>query len=324
MGLFQELKPNVTIEELLKKYGVNLKPGASGLRGRCPIHQGNNDEDFNIDTVAQRFHCVSCGRHGNVVGFYAVMECCSIEQAAIKLNSWAPGNAGIHSQEKAISGHALALAPVEASNLPLGYQLEALDHHHPYLKHRGITSDTAQAFGVGYFLGKGMMSGRVVIPIHNGQGELVAYAGRAATNQTQPKYTFSSGFQKSAVLYNLHQIKPSSRKGLVHVVESFFGVMKLTQAGFPNAVALMGASMSETQVELLSRHFTHAILLLDEDDEGMEGMMDAVLRLSHFMYVATGCLPQHINTIAELSEEEIQHLLSADLIEERDRPRLVK
>ena len=135
------------------------------------------------------------------------------------------------------------------ANKPLKFQLKGVDHEHAYLKERGITAETAQAFGVGYFGGKGSMHGRVVIPIHNERGELVAYAGRAIDG-SEPRYKLPAGFHKSLELFNLHRaIGESSGQGRVVVVEGFFDCMKVSAAGFP-CVALMGSSLSEHQERL--------------------------------------------------------------------------
>src|SRR2546427_732429 len=69
-------------------------------------------------------------------------------------------------------------------------------------REREISEETARLFGVGYFPGKGSMSGRVVMPIRSAAGELVAYAGRSIDN-SEPKYKLPAGFKKAAVLYNL-------------------------------------------------------------------------------------------------------------------------
>ena len=83
-------------------------------------------------------------------------------------------------------------------------------------------------FGIGYFPGKGSMSGRVVIPIHNERGELVAYAGRAI-DQTEPKYKLPAGFKKSAVLFNLHRVRQrhgDHRRRILRLCESESGGLR--------------------------------------------------------------------------------------------------
>src|ERR1051325_9302875 len=93
------------------------------------------------------------------------------------------------------------------------------------------------------------MFGRVVIPIHNQAGELVAYAGRAVDN-SEPRYKLPAGFRKSMELYNLHRAFATGERGLI-VVEGFFDAMKVHQAGYPFVVALMGCQVSEEQERLL-------------------------------------------------------------------------
>ena len=129
-------------------------------------------------------------------------------------------------------------------NKPLGFRLQGIDHHHPYLAQRGIDPETAEYFGVGFFSGKGSMSGRVVIPVENEKGELVAYAGRAIDGG-EPKYKLPAGFKKSQVLYNLPRAAEET-EGTVILVEGFFDCIKVTQAEHA-CVALMGCSMSAEQ-----------------------------------------------------------------------------
>lgn len=170
----------------------------------------------------------------------------------------------------------LASVPV---NAPLAFQLKDVNPKHPYLAERGISEATATEFGVGFFPGKGSMSGRVVIPIHNEKGDLVAYAGRAL-NGAEPKYLFPPKFHKSLELFNLHRVKG---KGSVILVEGFFGVMRLWDEGF-GVVGLMGSSISETQIQLLSR-FDRVYLMLDGDEAGRTASLDIAVKLARSMFV---------------------------------------
>src|SRR5260370_20415490 len=158
-----------------------------------------------------------------------------------------------------------------ASNKPLTFQLKSIDHEHAYLKARGITAETADTFGVGFFSGRGSMSGRVVIPIHNEKGELVAYAGRVV-DSSEPRYKFPAGFHKGQVLYNLHRVTAPE----VFIVEGFFDCMKVWQSLHPFVAALMGSSLSEHQERLLLKHFKKVTLLLDGDTAGREAAIAIV------------------------------------------------
>jgi DNA primase catalytic core len=127
---------------------------------------------------------------------------------------------------------------------------------------------TARTFGLGFYAGKGLLRGRIVIPIHNEAGELVAYAGRAIDCQ-EPKYRFPAGFRKSLVLFNLHRAI-ATKASTVIVVEGFFDTIAVYQAGYP-VVGLMGSALSRHQTELLVSHFDRAALMLDGDDAGRQG-----------------------------------------------------
>ena len=123
------------------------------------------------------------------------------------------------------------------------------------------------------------MHDRIVIPIHNAKGELVAYAGRSIDG-SEPRYKFPAGFHKSLELFNLHRVRGELS---VVLVEGFFDCMKVTQAGFP-CVALMGSTMSKAQEELLAEHFGHVIVMLDGDEAGKEAAEGIADRLRHLVY----------------------------------------
>ena len=120
-----------------------------------------------------------------------------------------------------------------------------------------MSAETAEAFGLG-FCARGMMKGRICIPIHNEAGELVAYAGRwpgdAGWPAGEDKYKLPPGFRKSHVLFGLDRVLIRGYEGCM-LVEGFFSVFRLHAIDVP-AVALMGCSMSDEQIELLARR-TH-------------------------------------------------------------------
>ena len=131
-----------------------------------------------------------------------------------------------------------------------------LDPAHPYLSERGLSPALVETFGLGFYAGeKGIMLGRVCIPIHNVEGELVAYAGRwVGPDDTLPegeeKYKLPKRFQKNLELFNLNRVKHC--RHLV-VVEGYFGAIRLHGLRVPT-VALMGSSLSEAQIALLREH----------------------------------------------------------------------
>ena len=327
---FKLIKQLAPLEAVLAHYGVKLKRYGNTLRGRCPLPTHSSKESSVSFMTANKgvgvwsCHSDSCvaardGRKGgNALDFVAIMERCSIREAAQKLQDWfavhpeppgqkpaapAPAKAELVSKEKerARAGES------EQANKPLAFRLKGVDACHPYLMERGVSRETAEHFGVGFFPGKGSMAGRLVIPIENEAGELVAYAGRSMDN-TEPKYKFPAGFRKSLVLWNLNRARGTAGTCVV-VVEGFFDCMKVHQAGFPCCVALMGSSLTTEQEELVVGLFSQVVLMLDGDEAGEKGSADAAGRLVHRVFVrvvdlAEGKQPD------ELSSADIQKLLA--------------
>jgi DNA primase len=316
---FKTVKEAVPILAVLQRYQVKgLKKNGNEFRGRCPIHQGDGSESFHVNVEKNCFHCFSCKARGNVLDFVAAMEKCTVRDAALRLQEWfgltvGNGSAAAVSklarEERAGEGRAStdkgANGTAKEPNKILGFQLQGIDHAHTYLTGRGITAETAQTFGVGFFPGKGSMSGRVVIPIHNQADELVAYAGRSLDG-SEPRYKLPAGFRKSAELFNLHRAIEAAERGLI-VVEGFFDCMKVSQAGYPFVVALMGCSMSEEQERLLVAHADMVLLMLDGDDAGRQGTDEILLRLGRRVWVKSVCVPDGKQP-DQMTTEEIQEL----------------
>jgi DNA primase len=109
-----------------------------------------------------------------------------------------------------------------------------LDPSHPHLvKERGLKPETAALFGLGY-CARGILRGTIAIPVHDEDGDLVAYAGRrlkSADIRELGKYKLPKGFRKDLVLYNLERAKSLPRdEGLV-LVEGFFATATLHERG---------------------------------------------------------------------------------------------
>jgi DNA primase len=146
----------------------------------------------------------------------------------------------------------------------------------------------------------------MVFPIHDERGELVAYAGRAMDGR-EPRYLFPPGFRKSQVVFNLHRAgKAAARQGGVAiVVEGFFDCLKVHQAGYDNVVALMGASVSNRQAELLDTYFRELVVMLDGDEAGWRASRVLAARwpATYMARMPAGWQPD------QLSSEEIAGIL---------------
>jgi DNA primase len=310
---FKSVKGKVSMATVLSHYDVRLRRvGVDEFRGNCPLpthSSARSNDSFSVSFTRNAWSCqsASCiaarsGRvGGNVFDFVAEMERCSIREAALRL-------------DRSLAENLLPLAtpvnkepvPCTSENQPLSFTLRHIDHQHSYVISRGLSEQTARYFGVGYYDGNGFLRGRVVIPIHNQHGELVAYSGRAI-DKTEPKYRLPAGFRKSHVLFNLHRAIQSRDCALI-LVEGFFDTFKIYQAGHHNVAALMGSKLSDRQAKLIGSHFDQVILMLDADEAGKAATAAAATTLSSIIKVqivelAPGSQPD------QLASKEINRLL---------------
>jgi DNA primase len=312
---FRALKQAVSLEAVLRHYQVpGLRRRRDQLAGRCPIHQGTRDDSFRAHLSKNAFHCFACQAAGNVLDFVAAMEKCSIRDAALRLQQWfgasLSGPAEIPQLTPWSRRQAELVREKEPYNPPLRFALRGVDPCHSYLEQRGITRATAVEFGVGFYSGLGLLSQRIVIPIQNQRGQIVAYAGRAVDRGT-PKYKLPTGFRKSLELFNSHRAI-ATRSRTVIVVEGYFDCMRVHQAGFSWVVALMGASLSIEQKALLLAHFEKLILMLDGDTAGRVASHAIAARLSGRCSVVTVQLPDSAQP-DQMSDGALRRLLGASV-----------
>jgi DNA primase len=343
----KKVRESVSIEQILEYYGLEEKLTRKGdqLIGPCPIHQGSNKSQFHVSTSKNIFHCFGdCKSNsslrnggGNVLDFVRVME--GIEEtddpehtraarkAALLIADWfrvdSPRSQGTARTAKddpvpapttstaAELPPAVPPTPEPVVNAPLKFAFKYLDQDHAYLKERGLTKEAIDYFGVGYHGGKGIMKGRIVIPIMNSQGELVAYAGRWPGSELpdgEGKYKLPLGFHKSLEIFNLHHAKACARVHGLVLVEGYFDVIRLWQHGICHAAALMGTTLSAHQEALLVDAVGpqgRITLLLDGDQSGRACTDELLERLGRRVFVKAVMLPEGIQP-ENLSGDDIQ------------------
>ena len=321
------------MEQVLEHYDLmdKFKRGTDSLNGPCPIHKGSNPTQFRVSVSKNIWNCFSeCKHGGNVLDFIAKMENASIHAAALKAIEWFGIDAGemsADSNQEAEEAKATPktgetprpkpaakpapVAEAGAPNKPLKFRLDKLEREHPYLAERGLTLETIIDFGIG-FCAKGMMADRIAIPIHNPNGEVVAYAGRFPGEPAEgtPKYKLPQGFRKSLELFNIDRAAKES--GPLVIVEGFFDCMKLHQVGCRKVVALMGSTLSAGQEELIRRHTdsqSQVIVMLDENEAGRAGREDIACRLAKFCFVKVHEFAQPDTEPEHLTADELKQIL---------------
>jgi len=256
---FKELRASLQFPAVLEHYHVRLNMKGERATGYCPLptHQGKRrSPSFSVHLDRGIWQCFGCHAKGNVLDFCARMEGFNpdhsheLRKAALKIRE-------IFFLKGFNSGDRKRVIV----NEPIDFELKTLDPDHPYLKERGFTNETIRHFGLG-FCNRGMLKGRVAIPLHDPKGRLVGYAGRLTKDDEitdrDPKYLFPGTrekdsvtleFRKSLLLYNSHRI--TAPVDHLCVVEGFPSTWWLWQAEYRNAVALMGSSCSDEQGKLI-------------------------------------------------------------------------
>ena len=304
---FASIKQTVPLLRVLEQYQIRglRRSGKDQWRGVCPLHGGEGRDAFHVNTAKQLFHCFSCGAGGTVLDLVAALEQCDMREAAQKLATrW---NVPVVVGRRQVGRQATVTEKKEVPR-PLGFRLRGVDRRHPYLGSRGIAEATAAVFGIGFYAGPGLLNRRLVIPIHDEAGQLVAYAGRSIEG-TEPRYKFPAGFAKSQVLFNLHRAAPAVETGII--VEGFFDCFKVHQAGFGSVVALMGAVLYDRQQRLLIERFRQIILMLDGDEAGRRASHGIALQLARHCRVRVIELTANVQP-DQLSAEAIREMLSQE------------
>jgi DNA primase len=309
---FKELRSKLRFEDVLQHYGVEVKRRGEQHLGFCPLpgHQGNRKSpSFSANLERGIFHCFGCGAKGNTLDFAVLMSGESVDdgrgvkKVAAELRARYFPEEGRRQLKKATAAKVTEASPNQMEinavvNAPLDFELQGLDAEHPYLLERGFSLETVAYFGLGY-CGRGSLSGRIAIPLHDRDGALIGYAGRVVDDSTisddNPRYRLPAKreregrvleFRKSLFLYNGFRFK-SPRENLA-VVEGFPSVWWLHQNGFPCVVATMGADCSDEQAELivaLVKPGGHVWIVPDGDKAGDKFAQSLFYRISPHRFV---------------------------------------
>jgi DNA primase len=295
---FKELRRQLDFAAVLPHYGVELKLTGDQHHGFCPLpkHKGKrNSPSFSANVKRGIWQCFGCGERGNLLDFAVLMERGNPKNgedvrrvASLLKERCLDGSKRV--EEKKSEGDNEDENVVV--NAPLDFELKGLQRNHPYLPGRKFTPETIAYFGPGY-CSRGLLANRIAIPLHNGSGELVGYAGRViddeAITEENPKYRFPGRrkrkeviheFRKSLLLYNAHRIA-APVDDLV-VVEGFAGVWWIDQAGIANVVGTMGASCSEEQAKIivsLVSECGRVWILTDGDSAGERCALSILVRV---------------------------------------------
>jgi DNA primase len=277
----------------------------------CPFH-GEKSPSFHCEDKKGRYHCFGCSVSGDHFKFLTELDGMSFPEAVEKIAEMAGVPMPVRDEreeqrekERASLTDVMEMATVffqERLQGPEGAKARA------YLRDRGLTPATQQSFRLGFapdsrnalkehLAAKGVPKAdieacglvrhgddipvsydwfrdRIMFPIPDSRGKIIAFGGRALAADALAKYMNSPDtelFHKGNVLYNFARARKALAKGgTVIVVEGYMDVIALAQAGFENAVAPLGTALTENQLELLWRMAPEPMLCFDGDQAGLK------------------------------------------------------
>ncbi len=323
--------------QILERYGLLESLAKSGngdrLSGACPIHGGTNKTHFRVSISKNCWNCFGKCGGGNVIDFVSRKEEVPFRDAALLIQKWFIGEPDempapaekprFDTSQVEEKPRQRASLPVPSEpknetdddepNKPLKFELTKLDPAHAYLRERGLTEETIATFGLGY-CGKGLLRGYIAIPIHNSDGEVVAYAGRwpGTPEAGKSKYKLPEGFKKSLEIFNLHRAMLSDQQTPLVIVEGFFDCMKIHQAGYERVVALMGSSLSPMQEAAIlesSAEDERVIVFLVNDEAGQKAQNEIICRLARRIFLKSVFAEGEGKQPEYLSADEVRSLL---------------
>lgn len=288
MNLKDQIVSIARLEDVVQRYLPLKVNGYSGktMLGLCPFH-ADQHPSLHVNVKEQYYKCFACGEGGDLFKFVQKMEGCDFSGALKILAGWYGLSETDDYRPAKFPPERKRTQPVSeelVSQLHIDVLLRScrmfLDLLEEYQPEDEMLRETYKAFEVG--LAPASLPSdyknycnRIVFPIRNEWGELVAFAGRyrGETKGTDiRKYINSSTspiYHKSEILYGLYQAQEAIRQHkFVYITEGYKDVLAMHAAGFRNTVALCGTALTEQHVALLSRYTRYAIVMLDGDDAG--------------------------------------------------------
>ena len=312
--LVEEIRMKNDIVDVISGY-VKLTRRGSSYFGLCPFHNEKSPSS-SVSPGKQMYYCFGCGAGGNVFNFVMEYENYTFGEALKHLADRAgvqlpkieySGEAKKKAERRA--------ALLEINKLAAGYfyyqlRRESGRQAHEYLTGRGLSEETIRKFGLGYsdkysddlykYLKsknysdellrdsglfnvderRGMYDkfwNRVIFPIMDVNNRVIGFGGRVM-GDGKPKYLNSPEtkiFDKSRNLYGLN-IARTTRKPQLLLCEGYMDVIALHQAGFDNAVASLGTSLTSGHASLLKRYTKEVYLTYDSDGAGVKAALRAI------------------------------------------------
>lgn len=304
--MINEIRNKVDIVEIISNY-IPLTQRGKNYFGVCPFHD-DHSPSMSVSKEKQIFTCFSCGATGNVFTFVADYEHIGFYDAVRMLGNKVGYNLGNSKITKNKNDEAYNIYKLSTkfyqNNLNTNLGKNAME----YLEKRKIDKETIKKFQIGlsipklsltdYLLNKqinlkklvelgisndngtDLFVNRIMFPLYDLEGNIVAFSGRIYNTKDASKYINTketSIFKKGTILYNYHNAKEMLKKNdSIIVMEGFMDVIRANTIGITNCVATMGTALTKQNATLLKKMANNIILCFDGDKAGEEATTNAI------------------------------------------------
>jgi len=305
-GDFDLVKERVDIVQLVGER-VPLRKAGRAYSGLCPFH-AEKTPSFSVDPDRRTFHCWGCGEKGDVFDWLIKVDGIDkgealkvlAEKAGVPLTGGRPP-AEREREKRLLAAHETAhfyfrqalrgtpkgTAAAEyvaargidqkmVEQFGIAYAPDLPDGLLAYFRKKGYADEEILSTGLVVETDRGLLDrfrDRLIVPIRDARGRIIAFGGRAMRSDQRGKYINSPQtmlFNKSATLYALDAAKAEARRqSEAVIVEGYFDTIACHQAGFTNVVASMGTALTEDQYRILDDlHIERAVVAFDGDAAG--------------------------------------------------------
>lgn len=371
-----QIKDRLPITDIISPY-VKLTRAGRSLRGLCPFHK-EKTPSFHVSPERGTWHCFGCGEGGDGFSFIEKIEGVDFkgalkilaEKAGVQITSYSGRDSEAESKKERLReimnracqwyAEKLPGSPAEAYALSRGLSRESVAEwwlgYAPDAWRALLEDLSTRGYAVAELIAAGLVKeadgkpgtyydrfrNRLMFPIRDNAGRVVAFTGRALSADDAAKYLNSPEtelYRKSEILFGMDRAKDAVRtRGFTLLVEGQMDVLLAHQAGFKNAVALSGTALSERHLALMKRYSDNLMLVLDADQAGLKATArSAELALRQGLRVKAARLPAGKDPADIISEDHAEfakrvaagkpvvEFFLAELAErERDQHRLLR
>ena len=293
------------IKEIVERY-VTLTKKGEDYWGLCPFHADNN-ASMSVSTRLDMFQCFACHKAGNIFNFIANIENISYGDAIrllAKEDGYNVGTVTKHENPHQKDYEIMKLAiKFYQNNINSALGNNAIK----YLNDRKIDRETIKKFEIGLSItrqpltnfllnkykveelielgltndnNKDVFTDRIMIPIHDLNGNPIGFGGRIYQTKDGSKYVNTKAtkiFDKSNILYNYHRAHNKLNKDdAIIIMEGYFDVIRASTVGVNNCVAPMGTALTKNHIKILKKITNNIILCFDGDEAGKEATIRAI------------------------------------------------